>query len=273
MTQATTKFEIGKSYDTRGFFYLVVKRTTCFVTLKNEFGKISRRRVYIQDGVEKVKPEGSYSMCPILDSSRDELLMGLELDNTVEEEASPVQVSHELTSVDVERVIEQYTGDLHELRNTITELGYNKADALGLFDDAAILENKLSSLMDRASELKKKEKEEAKAKKGGIRFLMYKVTDGENACKIWWYNHKRFTNEKGDLVEYISIHEKGYGQDLFKLFPHAKNGTDLMSDVIDSSSVKIYKSSPYWGDALKMAEKHKEKQRKSMEKWMEKAID
>lgn len=69
--QETIKFEIGKEYSTRGFNYVVVDRTACFVKLENKFGEIKRKKVWVSNGVEMVAPEGNYSMCPVLNAEPD----------------------------------------------------------------------------------------------------------------------------------------------------------------------------------------------------------
>lgn len=74
-----TKFEVGKTYDTKGpysdwwYSYTVVKRTKCTVTLLDEFyGIEKRRKIKEYNGSEIVYPEGKYSMCPTLSAERDE---------------------------------------------------------------------------------------------------------------------------------------------------------------------------------------------------------
>lgn len=72
-----TKFESGKTYSTRSacdhncvFSYEVVKRTTKTVTLKDNYGKQTRRGVKERNGIEFCYPEGVYSMCPVLTAER-----------------------------------------------------------------------------------------------------------------------------------------------------------------------------------------------------------
>lgn len=69
----TTKFEAGKTYQTRSIVdadYMVrvtvVSRTA--KTIKTDKGKVLRIAEY--NGVEQVKPWGSYSMCPIVGADR-----------------------------------------------------------------------------------------------------------------------------------------------------------------------------------------------------------
>ena len=69
----TTQFEPGKTYWTRSICdsdcivrVTVVSRTA--KTIKTNKGKVLR--VYTYEGVERVKPWGSYSMCPIVGADR-----------------------------------------------------------------------------------------------------------------------------------------------------------------------------------------------------------
>lgn len=67
------KFEIGKKYSCRSFCdydcvwdYEVISRTAKMITLKDDFGRISKRKVYEYEGRECCHPEGRYSMSPII---------------------------------------------------------------------------------------------------------------------------------------------------------------------------------------------------------------
>ena len=71
------KFEIGKTYSMRSacnydcvWTYEVIARTAQMITLKDDFGKITKCRIAKQTSeyfkAECVKPLGSYSMAPIL---------------------------------------------------------------------------------------------------------------------------------------------------------------------------------------------------------------
>lgn len=69
----TKTFEAGKTYYTRSVCdhdhiirVKIVSRTT--KTVKTDKGKTFR--VYVYDGVERFKPWGSYSMCPIIGADR-----------------------------------------------------------------------------------------------------------------------------------------------------------------------------------------------------------
>lgn len=69
----TIAFETGKTYFTRSvcdhdtIFEITVKRRTA-KTIWTECGKTLRVNVY--NGVEQVKPIGSYSMCPIIGADK-----------------------------------------------------------------------------------------------------------------------------------------------------------------------------------------------------------
>ena len=67
------KFEIGKTYSTRSacdyecvFSFEVVRRTEKTVWIKDRMQGIKGRRVEIDEGVEMIRPYGSYSMAPII---------------------------------------------------------------------------------------------------------------------------------------------------------------------------------------------------------------
>ena len=72
-----TQFEVGKTYSTRSicdyeciFSYTVISRTEKTITIQDKHGKIKTCRPYIYENSEQIKPEGSYSMCPILRAER-----------------------------------------------------------------------------------------------------------------------------------------------------------------------------------------------------------
>lgn len=74
MTNETIKFKVGETYATRSasnhdciIRFKIVKRTAKFITVE-ERGETSRRGVYVHDGVEHCKPNGTYSMCAIIDA-------------------------------------------------------------------------------------------------------------------------------------------------------------------------------------------------------------
>lgn len=75
-----TKFEVGKTYQTRStcdhnciFTYDVIARTKKFITIKNEFDEIKRVGVSEYDGQEWASPEGRFSMSPTIRAGRIEL--------------------------------------------------------------------------------------------------------------------------------------------------------------------------------------------------------
>ena len=71
-------FQTGKKYYTRSvgdynciYEYTVVSRTEKTITLSNpSFEKPQRKKVYLYEGVEHCRPEGSYSMAPILGADK-----------------------------------------------------------------------------------------------------------------------------------------------------------------------------------------------------------
>jgi len=66
-------FKVGKTYTTRSacdydcvFSYKVIARTAKQITIERGRGDVVKRGVYLRDGVEYCKPEGTYSMCPVI---------------------------------------------------------------------------------------------------------------------------------------------------------------------------------------------------------------
>lgn len=135
-------------------------------------------------------------------------------------------------------------------------------EATGLLQTWDIMKEYRDELKQELSEQKKKE---VKKKTTPVRFLMFKVTNGVDTCKVWYsYNNYEF---EGERVEYIGINAANYGYELNKIFPDAVNNTDSMIDYFDKSSVRITKDSPHWAAAMAIVEKHNEKRRKRREKY------
>lgn len=72
-----TRFEVGKTYTTRSicdhnciYSYLVVKRTAKQIHLRTQGKDTVKRGIYIYEGVEHCKPEGTYSMCPVINANK-----------------------------------------------------------------------------------------------------------------------------------------------------------------------------------------------------------
>ena len=76
------KFEIGKRYGMNSvcdqdcwWYYTVIDRTACTVTLQDENGKIIKCRMNNKRneiwGCEAVLPLGNYSMCPVLTAEKE----------------------------------------------------------------------------------------------------------------------------------------------------------------------------------------------------------
>ena len=74
------KFEVGKCYYTRSicdydcvFIYKIIKRTEKNVYLQEEDTSegTKKRKIYIDErsGIEFCLPDGSYSMCPVIDAN------------------------------------------------------------------------------------------------------------------------------------------------------------------------------------------------------------
>ena len=79
---SVTRFEVGKKYkhgyigDSNLFTtYKVVNRTKCFIhiepTSPNDPDPIKKVKTYNYKGVEHCRPDGTYSMCPILSAEKE----------------------------------------------------------------------------------------------------------------------------------------------------------------------------------------------------------
>ena len=71
-----TKFQVGQTYYDRSacdhdciFEFTILARTAKTVTIDYR-GKVSRRGIYVYDGVEQFKPFGTYSMCTIVGADK-----------------------------------------------------------------------------------------------------------------------------------------------------------------------------------------------------------
>lgn len=72
------KFEVGKTYSTRSacnydciFSWEVVARTAKQLTLKKSSSdKTFKRGIYIYEGIEHCRPQGTFSMCPVISAAR-----------------------------------------------------------------------------------------------------------------------------------------------------------------------------------------------------------
>lgn len=69
------EFEVGKTYATHSvcdhdciFSYMIVKRTEKTVTIRDKFGKAKRCKLHDNGQAEYIFPEGTYSMCPVLEA-------------------------------------------------------------------------------------------------------------------------------------------------------------------------------------------------------------
>ena len=81
MTQIK-KFEVGKRYGMNSaydqncwWYYTVIARTKCTITLARDRGEVSTCRINKRDTeffkAEAVRPLGTYSMCPILTAEKE----------------------------------------------------------------------------------------------------------------------------------------------------------------------------------------------------------
>ena len=76
MTQQPMQFEVGRTYWTRSacdydpiLSFKIVARTAKTITFE-DCGKRVRRGIYVYDDIERCKPLGTYSMCPIISADR-----------------------------------------------------------------------------------------------------------------------------------------------------------------------------------------------------------
>lgn len=67
------RFEVGKTYTCRSacdyntvFEYTVIARTAKRITIEDKHGNTQKRGVYMYGATEQCKPEGTYSMCPVI---------------------------------------------------------------------------------------------------------------------------------------------------------------------------------------------------------------
>ena len=79
--ESIRKFEIGKTYKTRSIgdhncIYLgtVTKRTAKTITIDTRSEGIVVRRIKIWNGIETIKPFGSYSMAPMFSANKERIL-------------------------------------------------------------------------------------------------------------------------------------------------------------------------------------------------------
>jgi hypothetical protein len=74
-----TKFEIGKTYSTRSacdyetvYSWTVIARTAKQITLEDRWGRQGKRGIYLWNDTEYCKPNGTYSMCPVINAEKGE---------------------------------------------------------------------------------------------------------------------------------------------------------------------------------------------------------
>lgn len=74
-----TKFQIGKTYSTRSacdyetvYSWTVIARTAKQMTLEDRWGHQEKRGIYLWNETEHCKPNGTYSMCPVINAEKAE---------------------------------------------------------------------------------------------------------------------------------------------------------------------------------------------------------
>ena len=126
-----TKFEIGKTYETRSvgdynciFSITVLKRTAKTITIKNWDNREATKRVKIDDGVEYFH-DGSYSMAPIFKASKEAIAVS-ETKATIQDVLTSIE---ENTAIVLQCVVESsYQGEVDYDKATslvIEKLGFN----------------------------------------------------------------------------------------------------------------------------------------------------
>lgn len=83
MTTSIIQFQAGKTYYTRSvcdrnciYSIRVIKRTAKTITVKQALHPEKKLlRPYIYNGVEQVKPHGSYSLCAVIGADSDKELL------------------------------------------------------------------------------------------------------------------------------------------------------------------------------------------------------
>jgi len=80
------QFKVGSTYTARSacdydclYAWTVVSRTAKTISVEYH-GRVTRRGVFVIDGVEYCKPFGTYSMCPFIEAGRSEVVEEVEAD-------------------------------------------------------------------------------------------------------------------------------------------------------------------------------------------------
>lgn len=141
----------------------------------------------------------------------------------------------------------------------------NKLNAMDVSEPTKIDHSNLTVIT--CGEVEEPKQEEVK-KVSPVRFLMYKVTNGIDSCKVWYSESDYEYN--GERVQHITVYEKGYSRNLHEIFPGAQNESDAMTDYFEESRYVITPDSPYWNDAKAIVEKINAKAQARREKRMAK---
>ena len=90
-----TKYYYSFVCDSKSYVEIeVIKRTAKTVTIKDQFGEVSRRKIYTNsEGVEWILPTGNYSMAPICTAEK---VVNEQPEETVEPEPSREEVVEQL---------------------------------------------------------------------------------------------------------------------------------------------------------------------------------
>tara|TARA_B000000532_G_scaffold241494_1_gene233950 strand:- start:641 stop:1144 length:504 start_codon:yes stop_codon:yes gene_type:complete len=119
----------------------VIKRTAKTVTIKDQFGEVSKRKIYHMNNVEYIKPCGTYSMNPICTAEK---IVTEEIDHI--DEASEQLDEIENDTLNTEEVVQQlemclekrdYRQDIEQIDDGIIGIPITRAN---MNDTAAIWE-------------------------------------------------------------------------------------------------------------------------------------
>jgi len=124
----TTKFNVGQVYSTRSigdynciWNYRVIKRTEKSVWLQEltmfgeNRGEVKRKSISVYRDEEQVKPQGSYSMCPILGAKDKNLIYSDEKIALLREDSKITKILREFNEIKFE-ILKAFTGKDAEVR-------------------------------------------------------------------------------------------------------------------------------------------------------------
>ena len=125
-----TKYYYSFVFDASRYVEIeVIKRTAQTVTIKDQFGEVSRKKIFVWNGVECIKPCGSYSMNPIC--TTEKVVMD-EPEEVVEQEPAREEIVEQLEMCLEKR---DYRQDIEQIDDGIIGIPITRAN---MNDTAAI---------------------------------------------------------------------------------------------------------------------------------------